>query len=79
MRLKAGFSLLQSLGSGRALGEATAVSLVSGGRRGGFSLNIFDTASTLTTIMLEGMKETTGIDYDIRFFSRCRTNDNHPN
>ncbi len=55
------------LGIGRALGEATAISLVSGGRRSGFSFNLFDTTSTLTTIMLEGMKETTGLDYDIRF------------
>ncbi len=64
---KSGIITSAILGIGRALGEATAISLVIGNRKGGFSLNIFDTASTLTTIMLEGMKETTGIDYDIRF------------
>ena len=31
------------------------------------SSNILDTTSTLTTTMLEGMKETVGLDYDIRF------------
>lgn len=55
------------LGVGRALGEATAVSLVAGGRRSGLSFNIFDTTSTLTTTMLEGMKESAGLDYNIRF------------
>lgn len=64
---KSGIFTSAILGIGRVLGEATAVSLVAGGRRSGFSFNIFDTASTLTTIMLEGMKETTGLDYDIRF------------
>ncbi|MFP4178175.1 MAG: phosphate ABC transporter permease subunit PstC [Acholeplasmataceae bacterium] len=64
---KSGIFTAAILGIGRVLGEATAVSLVAGGRRSGFSFQIFDTTSTLTTIMLEGMKETTGIDYDIRF------------
>lgn len=64
---KSGIFTSAILGIGRVLGEATAVSLVAGGRRSGFSFNIFDTGSTLTTIMLEGMKETTGLDYDIRF------------
>ena len=64
---KSGIFTSAILGVGRVLGEATAVSLVAGGRRSGFSLNIFDTASTLTTIMLEGMKDSAGIDYDIRF------------
>lgn len=64
---KSGIFTSAILGIGRVLGEATAVSLVAGGRRSGFSFNIFDTTSTLTTIMLEGMKETTGLDYDIRF------------
>lgn len=64
---KSGIFTSAILGIGRALGEATAVSLVAGGRRSGFSFNLLDTTSTLTTIMLEGMKETTGLDYDIRF------------
>lgn len=64
---KSGIFASAILGIGRALGEATAVSLVAGGRKSGFSFDIFDTTSTLTSIMLEGMKETTGIDYDIRF------------
>ncbi|MDY0210095.1 MAG: phosphate ABC transporter permease subunit PstC [Acholeplasma sp.] len=64
---KSGIFTSAILGVGRALGEATAVSLVIGNRKSGFTINIFDTASTLTTVMLEGMKETTGIDYDIRF------------
>lgn len=64
---KSGIFTAVILGIGRALGEATAVSLVAGGRRDGISFNILDITSTLTTIMLEGFKETTGIDYDIRF------------
>jgi phosphate transport system permease protein len=64
---KSGIFTAAILGIGRSLGEATAVSLVAGGRRAGVSFNILDTTSTLTTIMLEGLKETTGIDYDIRF------------
>src|SRR5690606_27648105 len=64
---KSGIFAAAFLGIGRALGEATAVSLVAGGRRSGFSLDILDTTSTLTSIMLEGLKETTGLDYDIRF------------
>ncbi len=64
---KSGIFTAAILGIGRALGEATAVSLVAGGRRSGFSLDILDTTSTLTSIMLEGLKETIGLDYDIRF------------
>lgn len=64
---KSGIFTSAILGIGRVLGEATAVSLVAGGRRSGFNFNILDTTSTLTTIMLEGMKETVGLDYDIRF------------
>jgi phosphate transport system permease protein len=64
---KSGIFTAVILGVGRALGEATAVSLVAGGRRDGFSFDILDITSTLTSIMLEGFKETTGIDYDIRF------------
>lgn len=64
---KSGIFTAAILGIGRTLGEATAISLVAGGRRSGVSFNLFDTTSTLTTTMLEGMKETTGIDFDIRF------------
>lgn len=64
---KSGIFTSVILGIGRVLGEATAVSLVAGGRRSGIHFNILDTTSTLTTMMLEGMKETTGLDYDIRF------------
>jgi phosphate transport system permease protein len=55
------------LGVGRALGEATAVSMVSGNAFSGISTNLFSTTSTLTSRMLLGIKDTSGIDYDIRF------------
>ncbi len=55
------------LGVGRALGEATAVSMVSGNRFGGIAFLPFQTTATMTSRMLIGIKETTGIDYDIRF------------
>ncbi len=55
------------LGVGRALGEATAVSMVAGNSGSGPTFNIFDTTRTLTSTMLLGLKETTGLDYDIRF------------
>ncbi len=55
------------LGVGRALGEATAVSMVIGNKGSGPTLNIFDTSRTLTSTMLLGIHETTGMDYDIRF------------
>jgi phosphate transport system permease protein len=64
---KSGIFTSAILGVGRALGEATAVSLVAGGRRSGLSFDILDTTSTLTTTMLEGMKDSAGLDYDIRF------------
>jgi phosphate transport system permease protein len=55
------------LGVGRALGEATAVAMVSGNRFSGVNLNPLGTTATLTSRMLLGLKDTTGIDYDIRF------------
>ncbi len=64
---KSGIFTSAILGVGRALGEATAVSLVAGSRRSGLSFDILDTTSTLTTTMLEGMKDSAGLDYDIRF------------
>ncbi|MFO7969531.1 MAG: phosphate ABC transporter permease subunit PstC [Bacillota bacterium] len=55
------------LGIGRALGEATAVSMVAGNAGTGPNFDLFATARTLTSTMLLGLKETTGLDYDIRF------------
>ncbi len=55
------------LGLGRAFGEATAVSMVAGNKMWGQTTNPFDTTRTLTSTMLAGLKETTGLDYDIRF------------
>ncbi len=64
---KSGIFTAAILGTGRALGEATAVYLVAGNARSGPSLGFFQTTSTLTSTMLQGLKETIGIDYDIRF------------
>lgn len=55
------------LGIGRAFGEATAVAMVAGNKMFGPTFQLFDTTRTLTTTMLAGLKETTGLDYDIRF------------
>lgn len=55
------------LGLGRAFGEATAVSMVAGNAMTGPNLNPFDLTRTLTSTMLSGLHETTGLDYDIRF------------
>ncbi len=55
------------LGIGRAFGEATAVAMVCGNKMFGPTFNLFDITRTLTTTMLSGLKETTGLDYDIRF------------
>ena len=64
---KSGIFAAIILGIGRALGEATAVSMVAGNSGGGPNLGLFDTTRTLTSTMLLGLKETTGLDYDIRF------------
>ncbi len=64
---KSGIFTAAILGIGRALGEATAVSLVAGNARSGPTLNFLETTTTLTSTMLQGLKETIGIDYDIRF------------
>jgi phosphate transport system permease protein len=64
---KSGIFASAILGIGRALGEATAVSLVAGNANRGPSFGMFDITSTLTSTMLKGLKETIGIDYDIRF------------
>ena len=55
------------LGLGRAFGEATAVAMVAGNKLFGPTFNLFDITRTLTSTMLAGLKETTGLDYDIRF------------
>lgn len=55
------------LGIGRAFGEATAVSMVAGNAGSGPTFDLFSTTRTLTSTMLLGLKETTGLDYDIRF------------
>jgi phosphate transport system permease protein len=55
------------LGVGRALGEATAVSLVAGNLQIGPSFNLFAPTQTLTTAMLIGIHESSGVNYDIRF------------
>lgn len=55
------------LGLGRAFGEATAVSMIAGNKMYGPTTNLFDITRTLTSTMLAGLKETTGLDYDIRF------------
>lgn len=64
---KSGIFASAILGIGRALGEATAVSLVAGNARSGPSFGFFETTATLTSTMLQGLKETIGLDYDIRF------------
>lgn len=55
------------LGIGRAFGEATAVAMVAGNKLFGPTFDLFDITRTLTSTMLAGLKETTGLDYDIRF------------
>jgi phosphate transport system permease protein len=55
------------LAVGRSLGEATAVALVSGNARSGPSFGLFETTATITSTLLQGLKETIGVDYDIRF------------
>lgn len=55
------------LGVGKALGEATAISLVCGNRGNGPTFNPFDTTKTLTSAMLQSIHESEGLSYDIRF------------
>lgn len=55
------------LGIGRALGEATAVSKVCGNATTGPSFSLFDSTSTLTTTILSGFSEASGMKYDIKF------------
>ncbi|MFV0425312.1 MAG: phosphate ABC transporter permease subunit PstC [Bacilli bacterium] len=55
------------LGLGRAYGEATAVSMVIGNAMIGPTIMPFMPSRTLTSTILLGLKETSGLDYDIRF------------
>ncbi len=55
------------LGLARAFGEATAVSMVAGNRSVGPSFHPFDITRTLTSTMLSGLNETSGLDYDVRY------------
>jgi len=55
------------LGLGRAFGEATAVSMIAGNKLYGPTTSLFDITRTLTSTMLSGLKETIGVDYDIRY------------
>ena len=41
--------------------------MVAGNADVGPTFNLFDTTRTLTTTMLQGFQETTGLNYDIRF------------
>jgi phosphate transport system permease protein len=55
------------LGIGRALGEATAVTMVAGGISTGPTFGLFEKTRTLTSTMLLGLHESVGVNYDIRF------------
>ena len=59
------------LGVGRALGEATAVSKVCGNAQVGPTFSLFDTTSTITTTILSGFNEASGMAYDIKFSEKC--------
>lgn len=67
MAAKSGIFSGLILGLARAFGEATAVSMVAGNRSIGPSLNPFDITRTLTSTMLSGLNETSGLDYDVRY------------
>ena len=64
---KSGLFAAVILGLGRALGEATAISMVVGNATNGPNFNILDISRTLTSTMMLGLKETIGLSYDIRF------------
>ena len=63
---KSGIFAALILGIGRALGEATAVSMVCGGAKT-ISILLFSPTGTLTSTMMQGFHESSGINYDIRF------------
>lgn len=64
---KSGIFAAIILGVGRAIGEATAVSMVCGNAIMGPNFNLFNTTRTLTSTMMLGLHEASGVDYDIRF------------
>ncbi|MBQ9124081.1 MAG: phosphate ABC transporter permease subunit PstC [Acholeplasmatales bacterium] len=64
---KSGIFAALILGIGRALGEATAVSMVCGDVIEGPVFNLFEPTRTLTSTMIGSIHESSGIDYDIRF------------
>lgn len=51
----------------RILSESTVLSMIIGNRTKGVEFNIFETSSTLSSIMLIGLKESSGLNYEIRF------------
>lgn len=55
------------LGLGRALGEATAVSLVAGNTNDGPTFNVLNPTRILTSTILKGFHEEVGLNKDIRF------------
>lgn len=67
MSAKSGIFTGAILGIGRALGEATAVSMVAGNLGLGPTFSFFERTRTLTSTMLQGVHESTGLLYDIRF------------
>lgn len=64
---KSGIFAALILGVGRALGEATAVSMVCGNALSGPNFNLFDRTRTLTSTMMSGLHESSGQSLDIRF------------
>ncbi len=64
---KSGIFAALILGIGRALGEATAVSMVCGNAITGPNFGLFSITRTLTSTMMLGLHESSGLDYDIRF------------
>lgn len=64
---KSGIFAALILGVGRALGEATAVSMVCGSAVTGPVFNLFDVTRTLTSTMMLAFHESSGLNYDIRF------------
>ena len=64
---KSGIMAALILGVGRALGEATAVTMVCGNNSYGPVWDLFDVTRTLTSTMMNGIHESSGITYDIRF------------
>lgn len=63
---KSGIFAALILGIGRAMGEATAVSMVCGGATG-IAISLFSPTATITSTMIQGIHESTGLNYDIRF------------